>query len=288
MKASKFFALKNIQGNEIDFHRNKYDGINYGTHCKRGVYFWGFYLGDKFRCIPEKAEDILIYYIGKEQGNVSQRIMQEFTQLIIGGFGTIIHHEWLKKHQFDADIYNKQVSDKKQVSDNKKGILAKEVLYKSYGLHVLHDFYYNSEIRLTINWMFERLIFAWINEDDKSPIMMNNFEETLSAKLKSDLKAEIQKKTKYKPENENQQYLDKIKNLLLAAMESEFHHIVGRNILGGGQHPPNLKDIKDASDKIVTPLFNNVDWTENEILKNWILETNKRLIDSQKKASTKT
>ena len=44
-----------------------------------------------------------------------------------------------------------------------------EVLYKSYGLHVLYDFLGNSKIQPTLDWMRERLIFAWINDkNDKS------------------------------------------------------------------------------------------------------------------------
>ncbi len=168
MKASPFFALKNIQGNVKDFHRNRYDGINFGNHCKRGVYFWGFYLGNDYQQIPEEPKDIVIYYIGKEQQNISQRIMQEFTQLIIGGFGTIIHQDWLKDHPFDANLYNKQESDK-------KGKLHKHVIYKSYGLHVLHDFYYNHEIRNTINWMFERLIFTWVVDDENTKYLIDKF-----------------------------------------------------------------------------------------------------------------
>gem|GEM_PF-2250180 len=263
MKSSPFFALKNIQGNEIDFHRSRYDGKHFGNHCKRGVYFWGFYLGNNRKCIPEKPEDIVIYYIGKEQGNVSQRIMQEFTQFIIGGFGTIIHNKWLIEHPFDADLYNKQESDK-------TGLLDKDVLYKSYGLHVLHDFYYNSELRPTINWMFERLIFAWVVDDKNTKAIVTEYEKNLDNKIIEKIKNQVN--------NDTKKYQEKINNRFLAHLESELHHIVGRNTFGLGPNPP--KNIKDVNDKKKTPLFNSIDWTDNETLKKWILETNKRQITS--------
>lgn len=259
MKASKFFTLKNIQGNKTDFHRNCYDGINFGTHCKRGVYFWGFYIGDNDNCIPEKPEDVVLYYIGKEQDNASQRIMQEITQFILGGFGTIVSREWLEKHPFDANLYDKQESDK-------SGTLDKDVLYKSFGLHVLNEFYTDEQIRKTVDWMFNRIIFTWIIEDDKSAKMVENYELSLGDNGKNELK----KKSK----NENV-YLQRLKNKFLGAMESEFHHIAGRNTFGLGVNPP--KRFKNIQDKKATPFFNEVDWNDNLILKNWLVSTNKKL-----------
>lgn len=251
MKASQFFALKNIQGNENDFHRIT------GNHCKRGVYFWGFYLGKNKNCIPEKPEDIIIYYIGKEQNNVCQRIMQEFTQFIIGGFGTILHKNWLVKHPFDANLYNKQESDKIGPPDE-------EVIYKSYGLHVLHDFYYNSELRPTINWMFERLIFAWVNEGNKTKELIEIYHKSLADNIKNKIQS------KYKDETE---YLIKISNKYLESVESEFHHIAGRNTFGLGPNPP--KNFKKACDKNATPHFNSIDWEENKLLREWFVQVNK-------------
>jgi hypothetical protein len=259
MKASRFFALKNIQGNDSDFHRNRYDGIHFGTHCKRGVYFWGFYLGHNSNCIPEKPEDILIYYIGKEQENVSQRIMQEFTQFIIGGFGTIIHHKWLIDHPFNADIYNKQESDKIGVLDN-------EVIYKSDGLHVLYNFFYNAEIRPTINWMFERFIFAWVIDNDETKSLIETYHANLPDKTKSEIKTKHIHEDKYKK---------KIDNKYLTSVESEFHHIAGRNTFGLGPNPP--KKFKNTKNKKETPHFNSIDWKENKILKSWFEKVNDKL-----------
>lgn len=162
MKATKFFNLKSIRGNENDFHRKS------GTFCKRGVYFWGFTLREDCN-LPESKEELVIYYIGKSEKNIVERIMQEVTQLIFGGFGTIIDHNWLLKNPHKARIFDKQESDK-------KGTLDAEVLYKSYGLHVLYDFLGHSKIQPTLNWMQERFIFAWIDVENNVPIKINQVE----------------------------------------------------------------------------------------------------------------
>ncbi len=157
MIATKFYSLKGIIGNAKDFHRKT------GTHCKRGVYFWGFTLNENAE-LPVSKDELVIYYIGKFEKNIVERIMQEITQLIFGGFGTIIDHNWLIKNPHKARIFDKQESDKKGTKS-----LDPEVLYKSYGLHVLYDFFGNPKIQPTLDWMRERLIFAWIDdENDKS------------------------------------------------------------------------------------------------------------------------
>jgi len=149
MQATQFYSLKSIKGNNLDFHRKT------GTFCKSGVYFWGFTLNDN-ATMPTKSNELIIYYIGKSQRNVAERIMQEVTQLLFGGFGTIIDHAWLTANPYQARIFNKQESIP----------LDKEVLYKSDGLHVLYDFFGNPKIQPTLDWMRERLIFSWIDTDD--------------------------------------------------------------------------------------------------------------------------
>jgi hypothetical protein len=157
MKTTQFYSLKGINGNVTDFHRKT------GAFCKGGVYFWGFTLREDAD-LPVSKDELIIYYIGKSEKNIVERIMQEFTQLIFGGFGTIIDYDWLKKNPHKARIFNKQESDNKGTKP-----LDPEVLYKSYGLHVLYDFFGNLKIQPTLDWMRERLIFAWINdENDKS------------------------------------------------------------------------------------------------------------------------
>lgn len=161
MKATQFYSLKGIKGNATDFHRKT------GTFCKSGVYFWGFSLQENGD-LPTNKNEFLAYYIGKSERNISERIMQEVTQLVFGGFGTIINHDWLIKNPFKARIFDKQESDK-------KGTLDTDVLYKSYGLHVLYDFFNNPKIKPTLDWMQERLVFAWIDTDDiiNIPILEN-------------------------------------------------------------------------------------------------------------------
>jgi hypothetical protein len=209
MKASKFYLLKDIKGNS-DFHRKD------GKHNVMGVYFWGFTLNDKAN-LPSNKNDLVIYYIGKDTKSVVRRIMEEVTQIIFGGYGTVIDHEWLKSNPHSARIFEKQESDKKGTMEKDK-----EVLYKSDGLHVLYDFFNNPMIQPTLDWMRERLILSWIKVEEKD-------------------KGEID------------------------ALELEIHDFVKRNILGTKgrvNFPHNSK-------------FDTIDWKENEILKEWLIEVKK-------------
>ncbi|OQB61108.1 MAG: hypothetical protein BWX95_01949 [Bacteroidetes bacterium ADurb.Bin141] len=214
MIATQFYLLKNIRGNTIDFHRKT------GTFCKSGVYFWGFTLREDAN-LPKKSDELVIYYIGKSERNIAERLMQEVTQLLFGGFGTILDHNWLITNPYTSRIFNKQESNP----------LDKDVLYKSDGLHVLYDFFGNTKIKTTLDWMRERLIFAWIDTDD----------------------------------------IINIPNL-----ESELHHIVRTNCFGIGKIK-TLSPKKDVSNLLQTPLFNQVDWSSNSILKEWLEEVNRNI-----------
>lgn len=157
MKASKFYLLKDIKDNP-DFHRKN------GKHNVKGVYCWGFTLNEKAE-LPKNIDELVIYYIGKDTKSVVRRVMEEVTQLIFGGYGTIIDHNWLINNPHTARITEKQESDKKGTK-----ILDKDVLYKSDGLHVLYDFFSNQKIQSTIYWMKERLIFSWIEVSEREEI----------------------------------------------------------------------------------------------------------------------
>lgn len=155
MKVNKFFRLKDLSGNSKDFHRKK------GAYCKKGVYFWGFTTRID-NALPTNENELVIYYIGKSQNNVIERMMQEFTQLLFGGFGTIIDKNWLVNNPCCARIYTKQET----IGDS-------DVLYKSDGLHVLHDFLnsHNTSLLDTLKWMKENLVFTWIDcEEDINEI----------------------------------------------------------------------------------------------------------------------
>lgn len=145
MKATTFISLKSIQGitNHANFHRKK------GKYCVPGVYFWGFTLR-KDCGLPTVKEEMIIYYIGKSKSNVSERIMQEITQLIFGGFGTIIDKIWLINNYNKARLKNEQYNK------------TSNVLYTPDGLHMLYNFLTDKRIADTVEWMKERLIFTWI------------------------------------------------------------------------------------------------------------------------------
>lgn len=157
MKASEFYLLKDVAGDK-EFHRKK------GSHNVSGVYFWGFTLNPEGK-LPVNKDELVIYYIGKDTKSVVRRMMEEVTQLIFGGFGTILDYDWLLKNPHTAKIFAKQESDNKG-----KNSVDKEVLYKSDGLHVLYDFFDNAKIKETLKWMRERLIISWVEVDERAEI----------------------------------------------------------------------------------------------------------------------
>ena len=57
-----------------------------------GVYLWGFEFG-------RSPDDLILYYIGRSTKHVIERMMQEFTQLLFGGFGAIFDFEYLKQNK---------------------------------------------------------------------------------------------------------------------------------------------------------------------------------------------
>lgn len=158
-KVNSFFSLSAIQGskNHVLFHRKK------GKYCTPGVYFWGFTLREDCG-LPQSKEEMVMYYVGKSKTNISERIMQEVTQLIFGGFGTIIDHNWLRKNYSKARI--KQEQDKQ----------TKNIIYTPEGLHTLYNFYTDKSINKTLSWMKDRLIFTWI---DCSNIDANSIENEM-------------------------------------------------------------------------------------------------------------
>lgn len=103
----------------------------------------------------------MLYYIGKDTRSVVRRIMEEVTQMIFGGYGTILDPSWLENNPFCAQISVKQESDKKGTQP-----VDPEVLYKADGLHVLYDYHCDPHIQKAVHWMRDRLIFAWIPVDD--------------------------------------------------------------------------------------------------------------------------
>jgi len=216
MKVTKFYSLRGSIG-DYNFHRK------IGKNATPGIYFWGFNLRDDNQ-YPQSINDILIWYVGIDK-NVSQRIMQEVTQSIFGGFGTIIDHNYLKSNPHNARLMDLQESDNKRNNP-----VHPAVLYKSDGLHLLYHFFDDKKIKETLEWMRERLIFTWIEEKN-----------------------------------------DQIRKTI----EKEMHDIVGTNIFGiGDVKKLNIKNIIEPNDTIY---FNEIDWADNQILKDWLFEVNKNV-----------
>ena len=180
MKISKIYSLRGISNSKVandserkcdksDIKENesKSDSVitnifdrKKGALCKGAVYFWGFSLRDD-ACLPQCSNELIIYYIGKSENNFSERIMQEITQLIFGGFGPIVDHNYMVKQPFQA-----------RLTDLKNSVYfphgsSGNLLYKPDGLHVLYDFLTDISIKNTLDWMRERLIVAWIEDNQK-------------------------------------------------------------------------------------------------------------------------
>jgi len=147
-----FYSLRNSVG-DYNFHRKS------GSNAKSGVYFWGFNLREDNET-PETSKDILIWYIGTHD-NIASRIIEEVTQFIFGGFGTIIDPKYLVKNPHNARLLDLQESDCKRTKP-----LHHAVLYKADGIHVLYHFFDDYKIQESLKWMRERLIFTWIEECD--------------------------------------------------------------------------------------------------------------------------
>lgn len=214
MKASKFYLLKDIRNNN-DFYRKKDKKKGIGKHNVPGVYFWGFTL-TKDATLPNNKNEFVIYYIGKDKKSIIRRMMEEVTQLLFGGYGTIIDHHWLQKNFHSAKINEKHQSDKSGMPRDK------DILYKSDGLNVLYDFFKNKQIQKTLDWMRERLIFSWVE--------VNEIEE-------------------------------------IDPLELEMHNYVKNNILG----------LKGRVNFLNNNKFSCIDWSNNEILKEWLEEVQKKI-----------
>jgi len=141
---SPFLKLSEIGKKHSYFHR-KTGRLKYIT----GVYFWGFTFNNQ---IPSKKDDFIIYYIGKSEKDITERIMQEITQLIIGGFGNIPNTAWLKKNIFSARL-------KEAIQKTSR---RKNMPYNPDGLHMLKFFKDDNLIQEIVSWMVESAIFCWI------------------------------------------------------------------------------------------------------------------------------
>ena len=123
-----------------------------------GVYFWGF----KFtKGMPETADEFVIYYIGKSTRNVIERMMQEITQLVFGGYGHIFSRKWLKKNNTAPNLtYLKEISVKSAPAVH---------LYSPSGMADVQKFLNQPsvDLKVTLNWMRKNLIFTWIEIPSK-------------------------------------------------------------------------------------------------------------------------
>lgn len=152
MIVKPFYSLRSSVG-DYNFHRK------IGSHAKSGVYFWGFNLREDNNT-PKTSDDLLIWYVGTHR-NIASRIIEEVAQFIFGGFGTIIDPIYLAKHPYNSRLLELQESDSRRTKP-----LHHAVLYKADGIHVLYHFFDDYKTQEALQWMRERLIFAWIEESD--------------------------------------------------------------------------------------------------------------------------
>ena len=84
---------------------------------KKGIYFWGLSLKNGQK--PENENEFALLYVGKSQKNIFERLMQEFSQLIFGGFGTLFNHEDLKNLNFEYNLNQINQDTKNQLDKSK-------------------------------------------------------------------------------------------------------------------------------------------------------------------------
>lgn len=88
---------------ELYAFKNKHpDHSRLSDNRKKGIYFWGLSLENGKK--PENEKEFALLYVGKSQKNIFERLMQEFSQLIFGGFGTLFNIKYLKKHNFEYNL----------------------------------------------------------------------------------------------------------------------------------------------------------------------------------------
>jgi hypothetical protein len=126
---------------------------------KTGVYFWGFTLTDNPE-IPEKAEEFALIYVGKSQKNIYERLMQEFSQLIFGGFGTIFSKEYLKENNFK--YFLNKINQHPNNNEYKE-----QVIYSVQCMKDLANFHLgnNKALNEHLKWMKDRLCYTYIEVD---------------------------------------------------------------------------------------------------------------------------
>lgn len=243
------YALKDIQGYGELFDRKT------GRLRTGGVYFWGFYLGNDSSLMPDSSAEMIIYYIGKDERDVLQRMMQEITQLLVGGFGIIFDTKRLKNNPYNANLYDIRTRCDSTITD---------ILYRPDGLHTLYRFYTDKRVREAIDWMFNRLIFTWIADDEKTPSIIEHFERRLDKKLRLKL------------EKDGRPYSELVKKRFLKSLELELHSIVGRNVLGLGSKPPKSRKISE-SDQLI---FNSINWDASPCLYDWLKKVNSKQFEN--------
>lgn len=100
----ELFAFKNKHPDHSRLSKNR----------KKGIYFWGLSLKDGKK--PENEKEFALLYVGKSQKNIFERLMQEFSQLIFGGFGTLFKFEHLDDQNFQYNL-NIIIQDTKSFRD---------------------------------------------------------------------------------------------------------------------------------------------------------------------------
>jgi hypothetical protein len=184
--------------------------------CKKGgVYLWGFNLKKKSEEKVNCKDDLVIYYVGKSNSQINERLMQEFSQLIFGGFGTILDWDYIKKNKFKLKV-------KKQQNDYEKGKnqANNKVVYQPTSIADVINFPTNDGAVNSLKKMRERLIFTYFTLDENSNKIISEFSLKICEKL-------IDKKI-------NTIYISKIiEGKLIARTEKFLHDSLMENILGG-------------------------------------------------------
>jgi hypothetical protein len=130
---------------------------------KKGIYFWGLSLKNGQK--PENENEFALLYVGKSQKNIFERLMQEFSQLIFGGFGTLFNHEYLKNLNFEYNLNQINQDTKNQLNKSK-------VVYSPQNMAELSTFHLapSAELIQTLEYYKRNLYYSYLELSTKDEI----------------------------------------------------------------------------------------------------------------------
>jgi hypothetical protein len=224
---------------EITFEINPFSygsNLNAENYARKanisGVYLWGFNLRDDNLKI-DKKEQIVIYYVGKSNSHIYERLMQEFSQLLFGGFGTILNWDYIKSVNTNPPINQKlfQLGVRKHQNNYENKFDDNYVVYHPNSIVDVLNFP-NEFAKETLKEMRMRLIFTYFTLSEESKLVIQDIAKNIANE-------QVNFNKKKNPLNEGE-LAESIFSKFIEIVESYFHHSFKANILGGVKKNENL------------------------------------------------